>query len=296
MQPPPDLLAEPLDNDLDEEPASARPPELVVSRLVKGFGGHTVLRGVDLTVRRGDTVAIVGGSGCGKTVLLKLMIGHLRPDDGQVCAVDHETPGSPLSNLADLDEAGLDRLRRHWGVVFQHNALLSGTVRENLSLPLECVQGLPPEEIEQRCYSAIKSVGLNPDQVLPLDRDSLSGGMAKRVALARALALRPLVMFYDEPTTGLDPHHASLIHDLIFAESRDGAVRRTTLIVTHDKDLLFRLQPRVVMLHEGRVFFDGAYTSFRESPSPIVRPYLELMPILNQRQLLSENTGAVGLT
>ncbi|CAN5560553.1 hypothetical protein BH10PLA1_BH10PLA1_21170 [soil metagenome] len=111
--------------------------------------------------------------------------------------------------------------------------------------------------------------------------------MAKRVASARALAFEPMRIFFDEPTTGLDPEHAKLIQDLIFKQYQDeqGGYRRTTIIVTHDKDLLYRLQPRVVMLNEGKVFFDGPYELFEKSDSPIIRPYFQLMPLLQVRPI-----------
>jgi len=109
--------------------------------------------------------------------------------------------------------------------------------------------------------------------------------MAKRVAIARALAIEPLLIFFDEPTTGLDPEHAKLIQDLISKQyhTEQEGFRRTTIIVTHDKDLLYRLQPRVVMLYQGKVFFDGPYAQFEQSDSPIIRPYFQLMPVLQQR-------------
>ena len=141
-------------------------------------------------------------------------------------------------------------------------------------------------DIRRRARSAVEAVGLDPDEVLDKDRDELSGGMAKRVAVARALSMEPILMFYDEPTTGLDPEHAGRIDDLICETHRKGLeapVQRTTLIITHDKDLLYRLEPRVIMLHEGRVFFDGSYRQFEQSDSPVIRPYFDLMPALQQR-------------
>jgi phospholipid/cholesterol/gamma-HCH transport system ATP-binding protein len=268
------------------EPQPALPLEIRVENLHKSFGSNHVLRGINLSISRGEMIAVVGGSGSGKTVLLNHMIGQLRPDQGAVWLADHESPDSPLVDLSTLDEAGLDRLRIHWAVVFQSNALFSGTVEENVSLALQYVKGLDDTETRIRVRRAIESVGLIPDDVLPIQRDELSGGMAKRVAIARALALDPLLMFFDEPTTGLDPDHAKLIQDLIFSTYQQDQARlhRTTLIITHDKDLLYRLRPRVVMLHDGQVFFDGAYTAFEKSDSPIIRPYFELMPMLHRIQ------------
>jgi phospholipid/cholesterol/gamma-HCH transport system ATP-binding protein len=254
--------------------------EIRVENLKKSFGDNHVLRSVNLLVRRGEMVAIVGGSGCGKTVLLEIMIGQMSPDQGRILLADHESMGSPLVDLSTLDEAGMDRLRIHWAVVFQGNALLSGTAEESISLPLLLVKGFDENETRQRVRRAVEAVGLDPDDILLMKRDQLSGGTAKRVAIARALAMEPLLIFFDEPTTGLDPENSDLIQALISktSEPAEDGFRRTTLFITHDKDLLYKLRPRVVMLHDGVVFFDGPYSSFAESDSPIVRPYFEPTP------------------
>jgi phospholipid/cholesterol/gamma-HCH transport system ATP-binding protein len=259
------------------------PLEILVQNLHKSFGANPVLRGINLSVERGEMVAIVGRSGGGKTVLLQLLLGFLTPDAGRVLMADHESPGAPLVDLATLDDEGMDRLRRHWGVVFQQNGLTSGTVEQNIALPLEWVQGLNDAQVHERATEALQAVGLDPVEVLPLERSDLSGGMAKRVAIARALALRPLLLLFDEPTTGLDPENATLIQNLIYQTNQKeiAGSKRTTIIVTHDKDLLYRLQPRTVMLHDGLVFFDGPYQEFAHSDSPIIRPYFEQMPVFN---------------
>lgn len=263
-----------------------RPLEVLVEGLHKSFGRNHVLRGVSLSIRRGEMAAIVGASGGGKSVLLKHLIGALRPDKGRVCMADHELPGAPLVNLATLDEAGMDQLRRHWAIVFQKNALFSGTVYENVALGLSDVKGMNDQQIHDRVRQVLESVGLGFDEVAPMDRDQVSGGMAKRVAIARALALDPVLMFYDEPTTGLDPGRSEQIQNLITEvhnRPADDGQRRTTIIVTHDTALLFRLGPRIIMLHDGVVDFDGTADAFQHSDSPAVRPYLELMPVLQAR-------------
>ncbi len=263
--------------------------EILVDGVHKAFGTNRVLRGVDLEIERGTMVALIGGSGCGKTVLLQHMIGHLTPDRGRVLVADHESEGAPLMDLATLDEQGLDRIRIHSAVVFQRNALFSGTVQDNVALWLREIRRLPEPEIARRVQEAVASVGLGGEPgILARHRDELSGGMAKRVAVARALAMRPTVMYYDEPTTGLDPANASQIHELIAATHRrlGGASRgATTVVVTHDKDLLRRLEPRIVMLDAGRVYFDGSYDEFEQSEAPIIRPYFDLMPVLHSRSL-----------
>jgi phospholipid/cholesterol/gamma-HCH transport system ATP-binding protein len=259
--------------------------ELRVEDLHKSFGRNDVLRAVNLEISRGEMVAIVGSSGCGKTVLLKHMIGHLEPDRGRVLVADHETAGAPLTDLATLTPSEMDRLRRHWAVDFQKNALFTGTVYQNIALGLEDVKGMIEPEIGRRIHDVVASVGLDPEQVPQMSRESLSGGMAKRVAVARALALDPLLFFYDEPTTGLDPELAQRIQDLVrdvHNRKTSTGNHRTTIIVTHHIGLLCRLQPRVVMLYQGTVLFDGPAELFEKSQSPHIKPYLDLMPMLHR--------------
>ncbi len=272
-----------------------RPEEIRVEHVAKSFGSHRVLGDVNLSIRRGEIIAIVGASGCGKTVLMHIMVGLIRPDAGHVFVADHERSGSPLLDLTTLNEDEMDEIRRHWAVVFQRNALFSGTVYENIALWLREVANLPEAEIRERARTSVQAVGLDPDEVLEKDRDELSGGMAKRVAVARGISKNPELIFYDEPTTGLDPDHAGRIQDLICTTHEGEGPRageRTTVVVTHDKDLLYRLRPRIAMLHEGRVFFDGSYESFMASDSPLIRPYFDLMPGLQRRQFLPPDERA----
>jgi phospholipid/cholesterol/gamma-HCH transport system ATP-binding protein len=265
----------------------AAPLEIRVEDLHKSFNGKHVLDGITLDIHRGEIVAIVGESGGGKTVLLKHMMGRLQPDEGKVFVADHEAPDAPLRDLSTLDDEQMDRLRRHWAVVFQKNALYTGTVYDNIALGLQEIKGYDDAEIERRVRESVAAVGLDPDHVPQLEREELSGGMAKRVALARAMALDPALIFYDEPTTGLDPEHADQIHKLIqtvHERESDLEIKRTSVIVTHDTGLLYHLQPRVVMLHEGKIFFDGSTQQFTETDAPPIRPYLELMPIFHGRR------------
>ena len=253
----------------------------------KSFGDHKVLDGISLEVRRGDILAIVGGSGCGKTVLVNHVLGQLVPDRGRILVARHDLPEAPLADLSTLSPAELDAVHVHWGVVFQANALFSGTVFDNLALWQREVRGVSDEAIAPLARHALEAVGLDTDdEFLALDHEELSGGMSKRLAVARALVMEPMVLFYDEPTTGLDPNSAAQIHDLIHATHEGGGdrVQRTTVIITHDKDLLRRLQPRIIMLHEGRALFDGSYQEFERSSAAPVRPYFDVMPVLHHRE------------
>ncbi len=266
--------------------------EIEIEGLGKAFGDRQVLRGVDLRVMRGEIVAIVGGSGCGKTVLLKHILGQLAPDSGRVRVADHARAGAPLVDLAKIDEHELDAIHTHWGVVFQRNALFSGTVYDNIELWLAEMRSMEEESIHAIARRVLAAVAL-PDDDAFMDSpvESLSGGMAKRLAIARALSMDPKVIFYDEPTTGLDPASAAQGQDLIYkthaGDAPDSPVR-TTVIITHDKDLLIRLRPTVVMLHERRVFFDGPYDDFAAAVSPVIRPYFDLMPTLHRRDCPGE--------
>ncbi len=262
--------------------------EIRIEDLHKAFGDNQVLRGISLDIPRGDIIAIIGGSGCGKTVLLNHILGLLVPDRGRILVTDHDTPDEPLRDLAKLTPEDIDRIHRRWGMVFQRNALFSGSVLDNIALWLREIREMPEEDIRRIARRSLKAVGLpDDDDFLAGSQEALSGGMAKRLAVARAVAMSPTIMFYDEPTTGLDPTSSSQIHDLIYKmhQARDADGRnRTTVIITHDKDLLKRLRPRTVMLHEGKVYFDGPFEQFeRRAGAAIIRPYFESMPALHQR-------------
>jgi phospholipid/cholesterol/gamma-HCH transport system ATP-binding protein len=247
-----------------------------------------VLRAIDLQIRTGELVAVVGLSGSGKTVLLHCLVGLIPCSAGRVLAADHSRPGAPLLDLATLSGVAVDRVRMAWSFVFQRNALFSDTVYENCALWLREHTELDEAEIERRVREALRAVALDDQDVLEKPSRALSGGMAKRVAVARAVSSDPVLLFYDEPTTGLDPVNAAHVHDLVwdmhFRRRADGMLR-TTVLVTHDRDLLRRVHPRVVMLHETRIGFDGPYEAFTESSLPYVREYLSSMPELHERQV-----------
>ena len=158
---------------------------------------------------------------------------------------------------------------------------------ENLALWPREVKRLSDDQIKPLAMKALADVGLDPDQLLAVKREALSGGMAKRVAIARALVMSPLLILYDEPTSGLDPVTGAQIHDLIartHASPTDQGIARTTIIVTHDTELLRRLRSRVVMMSEGRIYFDGTFEQFIQSDLSLIRPYVQQMPLLHGRR------------
>lgn len=275
-----------IDQELGLTPEA--PAELVTASLRKSFNNREVLRGINVSIKRGDIVAIVGHSGCGKTVLLDHLTGLMEPDSGSVRVVDHSRKDKPLIEMVGLDADRKDEIRLHWAIVFQHNALFTGTVYENCALWLREHTTLNERKIKIRVRDALESVKLDVDDVINKPRESLSGGMAKRVAIARGVATDPAVLFYDEPTTGLDPVVSGHIHELIWNthhRPREGGEMRTTVMITHDRELLRRISPRIVMLDGGVVVFDGPYERFRFADVPAAQRYLEEMPALNAREV-----------
>jgi len=235
-----------------------------VHRLYKSFGSLEVLRGVTFDIHDGETVAIIGQSGCGKSVLLKHIIGLMKPDGGEVFADG--------INMSHARENQLEQVRRHIGFLFQGSALFdSMTVMENVTLGLREHGEHDHEKLSRITKEKLALVGLKSiENVMPSD---LSGGMKKRVALARALAGEPRYMFYDEPTTGLDPVTSDQIDALI--QDLTGRLHVTSLIVTHDMFTVERIAKRVIFLHDGKVHFDGTPAELDQSPDPISRQFLE---------------------
>jgi phospholipid/cholesterol/gamma-HCH transport system ATP-binding protein len=236
------------------------------------FGSQRVLRDLNLAVTRGQTVVVIGESGCGKTVLLKLIIGLLRPTSGRVL-FDGRV-------LADLSERELTRQRLRFGFLFQGAALFDSlTVFENVAFgPREL--GRTEHEIEEQVRQRLQEVGL-PEEVQAKKPAELSGGMKKRVGLARALAQSPEVMLYDEPTTGLDPIMSDVINELILQTRRRHPV--TSIVVTHDMRTVQKVADRVVMLHplgrlkpgENQILFDGSPAELMRCQDRRVRQFVE---------------------
>jgi phospholipid/cholesterol/gamma-HCH transport system ATP-binding protein len=239
-------------------------PFLRFVRLEKAFGANQVLRGVDLDVLRGETVVVLGGSGSGKSVLLRHAVGLFTPDAGEVW-VD----GTEISHL---DEDELLETRKKVGMLFQSGALFdSMTVRENVGFALEEHTDWDEAKILERVREVLALVEL--DGVLDLMPADLSGGMRKRVALARAIALAPAAILYDEPTTGLDPITANTINHLIRSLQKRLGV--TSIVVTHDIHSAFTVGDRIAFLYEGRILFHGTTDQARTASVPLLRNFLE---------------------
>ncbi|HPA82922.1 MAG TPA: ATP-binding cassette domain-containing protein [Thermoanaerobaculales bacterium] len=234
-------------------------PVILLRDVTKAFGAKQVLRGVSLEVERGATVALLGASGSGKSVTLKTVNGLIPPDSGEVTVLGHP--------VATLTEQALAPLRRRVSYLFQGGALFdSMSVFDNVAYPLREHGRLDPGELRERVAALLGVVRL--DDVGSLQPSELSGGMRKRAAIARALALEPEIMLYDEPTTGLDPVTGGAIADLIVDLDRRFGV--TSLVVTHDIPLVQRVAERVVFLHDGAFIFSGSVeAAWREGPDPV---------------------------
>jgi phospholipid/cholesterol/gamma-HCH transport system ATP-binding protein len=243
---------------------SAEAPVVRISDLHVSFDGRSILRGIDLVVPRGETLVILGGSGCGKTTLLHCLTGAVRPDRGTV-----EVLGRPVAALAG---AALDAHRVQVGFLFQHGALFeSMTVRENIACVLREHTPLTAEEIEILIAMKLELVGLrHATDLLPAQ---LSGGMRKRVALARALSLDPPLMLYDEPGAGLDPISLAAVDRIIETLAR--VLGMTSLVVTHHIESALRIADRVIFLHGGQIVAEGPPETLEEHPDPRLRQFLE---------------------
>ena len=228
----------------------------------KGFRGKPVLRGLDLAVPSGATTTILGGSGSGKSVCLKHMIGLLRADAGEIRVLGRD--------VTRLPEAEWVALRRQFGMVFQGAALFDSlSVLENVAYPIREHLDWPEERVRERVRRCLEGVGLAGAE--PMFPAELSGGMKKRVAVARAIALEPRIVLYDEPTTGLDPANSRRVGRLIVALQQQLAA--TSVVVTHDIELCFAISDRVALLRDGRLVAEGRSDEVREHAE--LRRFLE---------------------
>jgi len=231
--------------------------------LYKSFGTKPVLRGVDLEIETGETMVVIGQSGSGKSVLLKHLIGILKPDKGEIFIDGLE--------ITRLREEELQRITRKFGMLFQAAALFDSlTVGENVSFGLKRYTDHSPAEIKRIVAESLNKVGLNDiEGLMPFE---LSGGMRKRVGLARAIAYRPEIILYDEPSTGIDPIRADSINDLINDLKRDLCV--TSVVITHDMVSSYKVADRIAMLYEGRIIEIGTPAEIQASSNPIIQQFI----------------------
>ncbi len=233
--------------------------------VVKAFNGRTVLNSLSLEVRKGETLVIIGRSGCGKSVFLKHTIGLIQPDSGEIL-VD----GVNVSNLPFKE---LNQLRMRFGMLFQGAALFdSMTVGENVGFNLIEHTSMKPKEIYERVEESLELVGLKGIQ--EMKPSELSGGMKKRVALARAICMRPEILLYDEPTTGLDPIMADAINDLIVRLHDNETLKVTSLVVTHDMVSAYKIATRIAMMYQGKIIHIGTPDDIRNSKDPVVQQFI----------------------
>jgi len=231
--------------------------------LHKSFRDNHVLRGVNLEIDKGETRVICGQSGSGKSVLIKTLIGLMKPDRGEIWVEGVES--------TSLSEDELFKIRRKFGLLFQNAALFDSlTVEENVSFGLERYTNLSPAEIRRRVKEALELVGLRGvEKLMPHE---LSGGMKKRVGLARAIAYRPQIILYDEPSTGIDPIRADAINDLIITMKKEIGV--TSIVITHDMVSAYKVADRISMLYQGKIIATGTPEEIKETDNPVVRQFI----------------------
>ena len=271
-----------------------RADDLIVLRsLSMHFRHHAVLRDIDLTIRRGQTVCVIGESGCGKTVLLKLIIGLLHPTRGQVCFDGRD--------VAELDGQELVKMRLRFGFLFQMAALFDSlTVFDNVAFGLREHHYCEEDEVRRIVMDRLKEVGL-PEGIELKKPAELSGGQRKRVGLARALAINPEVMLYDEPTTGLDPIMSDVINELILQTQR--TKKTTGVVVTHDMKTVTKVADRVVMLYPlarlepggSQILYDGPPEGLEAAADPRVGQFVRGEAGERLREMAMQRNGVGGL-
>ena len=238
-------------------------PMIEVTNLYKNFGKNEVLCGMSFKIFKGETACIIGGSGGGKSTLLKCIIGALKPTKGKVHIAGNE--------ITRIKESSLNQVRKRFGVLFQSAALFNSmSVMDNIALPIRHHTDLPENTIEILVKSKLELVELkNIEEMYPAQ---LSGGMKKRVGLARAIALDPEIIFFDEPNAGLDPIVATTVDNLIIDLTKK--LKITSLIVTHDMHSAFRISDKIIMLHQGKIAKVGTPDEFKKSNDPIVLQFI----------------------
>jgi phospholipid/cholesterol/gamma-HCH transport system ATP-binding protein len=242
-------------------------PVIEIGDLVRKFGDRAVINDISLQVQRGETLVIMGGSGCGKSTLLRHIIGSMKPTSGSVKIFGKE--------ITTMNEREIAEVRKRFGMLFQSGALLASlTVGENVALPLLQHTNKPVDEIEEIVEQKLKMVGLSGfEELKPAE---ISGGMKKRVGLARALALDPELLFSDEPTSGLDPIMTAVVDQLTLKLAHEEHM--TAVVVTHDMTSAFRIATRMIMLGHGSIIAQGTPDEIRNSPNPEVQQFINGRP------------------
>lgn len=234
-----------------------------IKNLHKSFGVNDVLKGISFKINHGESVAIIGKSGIGKSVFLKHLIGLIQPDSGEIWVEDKLVNSLSFSQLQSV--------RSKCGMVFQFGALFdSMSVEENIGLALTKLSNMNDSEVAQQISISLSEVGMeNSEKLMPA---SLSGGMKKRVGIARAIAIKPKYLLYDEPTTGLDPVMTDSINRLISKIHKQEDV--TSIMVTHELRTVFEVAERVIMIHDGKIKFDGTPQQIKQSEDKVVRQFI----------------------
>lgn len=261
-------------------------PVFEIRNLHKAFGNNVLFRGANLTVNTGETLAIIGESGSGKSVLLKMMIGLEEPDDGTISFRGRD--------VFSMDQTALDGLRQEIGYMFQNDALFdSMSVLDNIGFGMRERHRSSDEKILERGRECLMMVGLGED-VLPKFPSELSGGMRKRVGIARAVAMRPKVLMYDEPTQGLDPQSITRVADMIVALQRE--LDATSVIVTHDMRTAFTAADRIALLHDGRFEHIGTPWEFIESRDEAVVEFIsDALEEIEDLEAMRDEARSIGL-
>ena len=240
------------------------PMKLRVVDLYKSFGEKQVLRGCDLEVRKGESMVVIGGSGSGKTLLIKCVIGLIQPDKGKVYVDGLE--------ITSLNERELNEVRKKFGMLFQGGALFDSLrIWENVGFGLKQHTRLSEEDIRRIASEKLRLLGLRDiEDLMPSE---LSGGMKKRVSLARAIAMEPEILLYDEPTTGIDPMMADAINELIIRMRE--TLKVTSIAITHDMTSAYKIADRIAMLYQGKIIEVGTPEEIKSSPNPLVQQFIQ---------------------